>query len=293
MFRRGRRVRLRFRTSPALVPQAPSSSDLAPTRRGLIAGAAGLLLAGAAFAGLAAPAADRWIAYQRRLAARLQDAAGGAFDEAAARALLAKSNQARAEAGVGKVVWHPELAATARAHVADMAQRDYFEHLSPEGFDPTDRLGLVGRTTLGSTSENIAYHRGSTPGTAEGLFDLWRKSPPHWMNLRRDKHTHAGFAVLRKGDRTYAAGLYARPDGALAEAVPFVVREPQAPARALAGLPSDWRASAFVAGQQSGRGYDLADLGSAPSGVYKLQIEKPTGPRSFLYLPGPVVYWAG
>ena len=61
---------------------------------------------------------------------------------------------------------------------AEWAARAYVEHLSPEGFDPSHRFWLLGRTTIGSPSENIAYHRGAGPP---------RNDPhnPMWTGIRR------------------------------------------------------------------------------------------------------------
>ncbi|MET0273327.1 MAG: CAP domain-containing protein [Phenylobacterium sp.] len=180
-------------------------------------------LAGAA--GAAAQAsAKAWIAYEARLRARLADAGGGRFDAAAARALLGLTNAARANGQTPPVAWSDDLAETARAHAADLAGRGYVEHLSPEGFDPSDRLGLLARRMIGSTSENIAYHQGAQPADAAKLMHLWRGSPNHWKNLLSGRHSHAGFGVARKADRVYAVGLYAHPDGTLAQPLAFHAR---------------------------------------------------------------------
>jgi len=186
------------------------------SRRGLMA-AAGLIPAGRAMAA-GTPAIGTWIMYEARLRARLADAAGGRFDPAAARELLALSNDARSADDRPALQWSPALAETARAHAADLAGRRYVEHLSPEGFDPSHRLGLIGRRTIGSTSENIAYSRGPQPAGSRKLMDLWRKSPRHWENLLDRRHTAAGFGVARLEDR---AG----------PAVPRVRREPDRPQR--------------------------------------------------------------
>lgn len=191
----------------------------------------------------APPAADveAWSGYEARLRARLADAGGGRFDPEGARALMPLTNAARLAAGADALTWHAELARTANAHAADLAHRDYLEHLTPEGFDPSHRFWLMGRTTIGSPSENIAYHRGPPPtATPARMLDLWRKSRGHWRNLLRSDHTHVGYGVVRRADRTWAVGLYARPLATLSEALPFRAQGQQV-ARALAELPADVR----------------------------------------------------
>lgn len=189
-----------------------------------------------------APAATdtaAWTAYEARLRDRLADTGGGQADEAAGPALLDLTNRLRAQAGSPPLKWHDELAASARAHAGDLAQRAYVEHLSPEGFDPSHRLWLIGRTTIGSPSENIAYHRGP-PVRPGPMLQRLKGSSGHWRNLLRPTHTHAGYAFVTRGDRYWMVGLYARPLAALAEPLPFLAQGPQV-RRALTSLPSENR----------------------------------------------------
>jgi hypothetical protein len=154
--------------------------------------------------------AAAWGGYEQRLHARLADAGGGRFDEPTARTVLDLTNKARASPAPapwpGTTNWRGRPGARRRP-----GQRAYVEHLTPEGFDPSHRLWLVGRTTIGSPSENIAYHRGGgAPATAASLMGLWRGHPDHWRNVLRPSHTHAAFGLVRRGDRSYLVGLYAR-----------------------------------------------------------------------------------
>jgi len=216
------------------------------TRRAVM-GAGGLvLLATPAAAEVVAtdaapPASDAkaWSSYEARLRERMADGGGHRFDDASARAALTATNAARKSAGAGPVEWHDELAAAARAHAGDLAARGYVEHLSPEGFDPSHRFWLLGRTTIGSPSENIAYHRAPGPPASPGeLLMRWRKSSGHWRNLLRATHTHAAYAVVRGRDRVWMVGLYARPLATLPEPLPFHARGPDI-AKALRSVPSE------------------------------------------------------
>lgn len=210
------------------------------TRRRVVGGGA-LLIAGPAYGQTvvdAAPAATdvaAWTAYEARLRARLAD---GRFDAQGADAALATTNSLRLAAGAPPLTWHAELAETARAHAADLAARRYVEHLSPEGFDPSHRFWLLARTTIGSPSENIAYHRGEGPPAPAGrMVERWRQSPGHWQNVLRASHTHAGYGVVRGPDRVWVVGLFAQPLATLPEPLPFRAREPEI-ARAIRATPS-------------------------------------------------------
>jgi uncharacterized protein YkwD len=254
-------------------------------RRTWLAGAltAGLAAAGAARAAGQA-SAEAWTAYETRLRARLADAGGGRFDGGTERALHTLTNAARASAGSGALIWDNELAATARAHAADLAGRRYVEHLSPEGFDPTDRLGLVARRTIGSASENITWHRGGKVDGAADLMRNWRASPPHWSNLLTPRYSHTGFGVVRSADQVWAVGLYAKLNGALSADLPFHLADTTALLSNLKGMPAGV-ASFWLEDQvrKSGRRGMRA-----PPGVYRLRIDLPLDPFTYDELYGPI-----
>jgi uncharacterized protein YkwD len=256
-------------------------------RRTLL-GAAATLAAGPAFA-LRSGDTTAWIAYDRRLRQRLADAGGGEFEGDAARHLLALTNRSRGEAGVGALAWRAPLAEVARAHAADLAERSYVEHLTPEGFDPGHRIGVLARRFVGSASENIAYRRGGVRATPAELMGIWRHSPPHWRNLLNGRFTQAGFGVVARGARTYAVGLYSRPDGWLAGPAPFrLERQAELDALEAASVnfdgfgvsdPTDDRALAIAAG---------ARAPSLPPGVYQLRPRRRTAADHYAVFWGPI-----
>ena len=66
-----------------------------------------------------------------------------------------RPHQRRADrAGCGALRFDSRLAAAARAHSADMVNRHYFAHESPDGSTPADRAAAAGYTDYGG--ENIA-----------------------------------------------------------------------------------------------------------------------------------------
>jgi len=70
------------------------------------------------------------------------------------------------------------LTCAARLHSADMAARDYFAHVSPDGAGPETRIRRAGAAvyTLG---ENIAAGQMSADEVVEG----WMASPGHCRNI--------------------------------------------------------------------------------------------------------------
>lgn len=256
-------------------------------RRTLLGAAAGL----AATPALALRAGDAsaWISYERRLRGRLADAGGGGFDATAARELLRLTNRARAEARARPLAWNDSLAEAARAHAADLAARSYVEHLTPEGFDPGHRIGVLARSFVGSASENIAYRRGGRGVAAADLMTIWRGSGPHWRNLLTPRYMAAGFGVAAKGDRTYAVGLYSQPDGALARPAPF--RLTTAEDLEILEAASETFDGFGVSDPTDNRDQTIASGARIPAlapGVYQLRPRRRAAPGRYSVFWGPI-----
>ncbi|MEU0934557.1 CAP domain-containing protein [Embleya sp. NPDC005971] len=108
--------------------------------------------------------------------------------------VLAVVNEERATAGCGPVKNDAKLVALARAHSADMAARDYFDHNTPEGLTPWDRAEKAGVTYLGA--ENIA--RGQK--TADAVMRAWMNSPGHRRNILDCSLTKIGVGIKEGGN---------------------------------------------------------------------------------------------
>jgi uncharacterized protein YkwD len=91
--------------------------------------------------------------------------------------------------------WSDKLAYVAYMHAKDMYLRNYFNHISPEGEDPGDRIGKSGIKNIFWGGENIS--QGQSNGTEAGKS--WKKSPGHCRNMMDNSHTHVG--VARYKDR--------------------------------------------------------------------------------------------
>ncbi|RFU23537.1 CAP domain-containing protein [Geodermatophilus marinus] len=91
--------------------------------------------------------------------------------------MLTLVNAARAEAGCGALAADEGLAAVARAHSADMRDRDYFSHTDPDGLDPFDRAETAGIDT--ARAENIAYGQPD----AQAVVTAWLGSEGHRANI--------------------------------------------------------------------------------------------------------------
>lgn len=115
-------------------------------------------------------------------------------------------NAHRAARGCPALTWLQPAAEAAQAHSADMARRGYFDHVSPEGQQPWDRLAARG-VGYRMIAENIAW----TPqqGAAQTLRG-WINSPGHRQNLENCAYTHHGIG-LRDAYWTHVFVTPARP----------------------------------------------------------------------------------
>lgn len=78
------------------------------------------------------------------------------------------------------------LVCTARRHSKDMGDRDYFEHESPEGTTPFERMTNAGYR-WSAAAENIAMGQ----PTADEVMATWLESEGHCENIMGD-YVHLG-----------------------------------------------------------------------------------------------------
>ena len=115
-------------------------------------------------------------------------------------------NAARAEylpkwLGRGPLRWHPALAAAARQHAADMLQRRYVAHITPEGANVANRLDRAGISYL-ACGENIGVAYGPASHGQRGIIEVQsafmnqpRRLTNHRGNILNPVWTHAGVGV--------------------------------------------------------------------------------------------------
>ena len=103
--------------------------------------------------------------------------------------MLTLVNQARTDAGCRALTADPALAAVARAHSADMRDRRYFSHTTPEGLSPFDRARAAGIDY--ARAENIAQGQPD----AAAVVQAWMDSPGHRANILDCSLTKLGVGV--------------------------------------------------------------------------------------------------
>ena len=82
----------------------------------------------------------------------------------------------------------PHLHCAARAHAMDMAERDFFDHVNPDGEDPFARMEKAGYTDWMAAAENIAAGSDDPQQTVLG----WLDSDGHCANMLDPKYKDFG-----------------------------------------------------------------------------------------------------
>ncbi|MBA2664791.1 MAG: hypothetical protein H0U74_21060 [Bradymonadaceae bacterium] len=98
-----------------------------------------------------------------------------------------------------RLVW------VARAHSKDMKDKNYFDHVGPDGQDPFTRMKARG-LSFNRAAENIAL----TPNMAFAHRG-WMDSPGHRKNILTPEITHGALGIVRSEQGYYLTGLFMTP----------------------------------------------------------------------------------
>jgi uncharacterized protein YkwD len=128
---------------------------------------------------------------------------------------LELANRDRAGEGLVPMSVDPVLAQAAQYHAEDMLRRNYFDHYSPEGESPADRLAAAGRQ--GYPAENIAMTedrriRRIQARTLETFQRQWMQSAGHRRNLMNPNYERFGYglAIDPASGRVFAVQMFSR-----------------------------------------------------------------------------------
>ena len=105
--------------------------------------------------------------------------------------VVSATNAERQANGFGILRLNSQLSAAAASKVQDMFDKQYFEHVGPDGIGPSDWVDATGYEYK-LTGENLAL------GDFSGDIDLvtaWMNSPGHKANILKPAFTEIGVAV--------------------------------------------------------------------------------------------------
>ncbi len=114
-------------------------------------------------------------------------------DVSAEETMLELLNIEREKHGLNKLVLDDNLTTLARAHSADMWQRQYFAHIAPDGKTPLDRMKSSG-IKFAHAGENLALTK-----TIERAHEGLMESPGHRRNILDPKFGRVGIGVIDGG----------------------------------------------------------------------------------------------
>jgi uncharacterized protein YkwD len=115
--------------------------------------------------------------------------------ESARRLTFCLLNEQRAKQGIAALRYDARLEAASQAHSDDMVRRDFFEHDTPEGVEPYERMLAAGyAATNAFTGENIAWGEGGKSSPSE-IVKSWMRSPPHREALLHPQFSEVGVGV--------------------------------------------------------------------------------------------------
>lgn len=104
--------------------------------------------------------------------------------------LLSGTNTARTGQGLPDLALNSQLNNSAQMKAEDMAAKDYWAHVAPDGTQPWYFFDQAGYTYI-RAGENLAYGF----STSQGAVDGWMNSPSHRANLLGDYYD-VGFGIV-------------------------------------------------------------------------------------------------
>jgi hypothetical protein len=131
-----------------------------------------------------------------------------------AAALLQETNVERQADGKGSLVSNQQLTSAAQAKANDMAARNYWSHVTPDGNQPWWFVTNAGYNYQ-STGENLAYGF----DTSQAAITGWMNSPGHRANILNGDYRDIGFGIANsdnyqgQGQETIVVALYGKLAG--------------------------------------------------------------------------------
>lgn len=140
--------------------------------------------------------------------------------EISSQRLLENTNKQRAANAKPALKMNDKLTAAAQAKANDMAKRNYWSHVTPEGQQPWTFVQQTGYAYQ-KAGENLAYGFNTSADTVTG----WMNSKTHRDNLLDSSYSEVGFGYAnvanfnKSGPETVVVAMYGQPPSAGAEHV--------------------------------------------------------------------------
>lgn len=129
-----------------------------------------------------------------------------------ATSLLQETNTQRTQQGIGALALNNSLSKAAQDKANDMAARNYWAHITPDGVQPWEFMSAAGYEYT-EAGENLAYGFATSSDTVIG----WMNSPAHRDNLLKGSYKEVGFGIANaenfqgNGEQTIVVAMYGTP----------------------------------------------------------------------------------
>jgi uncharacterized protein YkwD len=111
------------------------------------------------------------------------------------------TGQERAKASRAALITNQALGVVATRHSKDMLERNYMDHISPDGDGPSQRVAMQHRQLFGLIGENVALihsNPDSPTAMAARFMEGWMNSLGHRRNILSADYTHIGVGCYQQ-----------------------------------------------------------------------------------------------
>ena len=122
-------------------------------------------------------------------------------------AVAALINSYRVASGLNAIAYEPTLTYIAKLRSADLMDRNYFSHYTPEGTTVFDLLKANGITSR-LRGENLGQAMPAGIGSPEAFLNAWQNSPSHNANMLRAGYNYIGVGMVDNGDRIVVTTVF-------------------------------------------------------------------------------------
>jgi uncharacterized protein YkwD len=122
-------------------------------------------------------------------------------------AVAALINSYRVASGLNAIAYEPTLTYIAKLRSADLMDRNYFSHYTPEGTTVFDLLKANGITSR-LRGENLGQAMPAGIGSPEAFLNAWQNSPTHNANMLRAGYSYIGVGMVDNGDRIVVTTVF-------------------------------------------------------------------------------------
>ena len=122
-------------------------------------------------------------------------------------AVAALINSYRVASGLNAIAYEPTLTYIAKLRSADLMDRGYFSHYTPEGTTVFDLMRQNGITAK-IRGENLGQAMPAGIGSPEAFLGAWQNSASHNANMLRVGYNYVGVGMVDNGDRIVVTTVF-------------------------------------------------------------------------------------